>query len=78
MGRKPVRIAAAVPDATLGWLLDGIEPAVRHRALRELLDRSDDDPEVVAALASAMAAPPIADILAAQDPEGWWATPGTG
>ncbi|HEX7950481.1 MAG TPA: hypothetical protein VF494_09045 [Candidatus Limnocylindrales bacterium] len=73
-----MNVAAAVPDATLDWLLDGAEPAVRHRALRELLDRPPDDPEVVAAQVSAMGAPPIADILAAQDPAGWWAAPGSG
>ncbi len=62
----------------LPWLLDGIEPAVRHRALRELLGRSADDPEVAIAREAAMAADPIAAILAAQDPEGWWVKPGGG
>jgi hypothetical protein len=62
----------------LPWLLDGQEPAVRHRALRELLDRDADDPEVVAARTAAMQADPIAAILAAQDPEGWWIKPGGG
>jgi len=62
----------------LPWLLDGEEPAVRHRALRELLDRPSDDPEVVEARRAAMATPPIATILAEQDPEGWWVTPGAG
>jgi hypothetical protein len=62
----------------LPWLLDEGQPAVRHRALRELLDRPADDPEVVAARAAAMAADPIAGILAAQDTEGWWVKPGGG
>jgi hypothetical protein len=62
----------------LPWLLDGKEPAVRHRALRELLDRPADDPEVIEARRAAMAADPIASILAAQQPEGWWEKPGAG
>lgn len=62
----------------LPWLLDGAEPAVRHRALRDLLDRSPDDAEVVEAQAKAMASDPIATILAAQDPEGWFVKPGGG
>lgn len=62
----------------LPWLLDGDEPAVRHRALRELLDRPADDADVVAAHEAAMASDPIASILAAQDPEGWWVKPGGG
>lgn len=62
----------------LPWLLDEADPAVRHLALRQLLDRDAADPEVVAALSAAMAAPPIATILAAQNPEGWWSKPGSG
>jgi len=60
----------------LPWLLDGEEVAVRHLALRRLLDRPAGDPEVVDASAAAMAAPPISTILEAQDPEGWWVKPG--
>jgi len=62
----------------LPWLLDPAAPAVRHLALRDLLDRPVDDPEVVAARAAAMAADPIAGILAAQQPEGYWEKPGAG
>lgn len=62
----------------LPWLLDGEAPAVRHRALRELLDRPGSDPDVVDARAKAMAGDPIATILAARHPEGWWERPGGG
>lgn len=62
----------------LPWLLDETAPAVRHRALVELLDRPADDPDVLAAGKAAMAADPIGSILAAQDPEGWWVKPGGG
>ncbi len=65
-------------DDPLPWLLDPAGPAVRHLALRGLLDRPADDPEVVAARAAAMRSDPIAAILAAQSPEGWWAKPGPG
>jgi len=62
----------------LPWLLDESTPAVSHLALRGLLDRPADDPDVVAAREAAMRAHPIVSILAAQDPEGWWAKPGHG
>jgi hypothetical protein len=62
----------------LSWLIDGGAPAVTHLALRQLLDRPADDPAVTAAREAAMRADPIAAILAAQDPEGWWAKPGPG
>ena len=56
----------------LPWLVAAEEPAVRHRALAELLDRPADDRDVVEALARAMTSDPIAGMLAEQDPEGWW------
>ena len=77
-GRNPQpTIAAGAWRARLNgdplpWLLDQVAPAVRHRALRELLDRPADNSEVVEARARAMTSDPIATILAAQDPEGWW------
>lgn len=70
-------LTAAEP-AVLDWLLEPRDPAVRHRALRELLDRPADDPDVVASLAAAMAADPIAAILAAQHSDGYWEKPGPG
>jgi hypothetical protein len=60
------------------WLLEESEPAVRHQTLRLLLDRPANDPEVVAASEAAMRSDPIAAILAAQSPEGWWVRPGNG
>ena len=62
----------------LPWLLDESTPAVRHLTLVGLHDRSPGDPDVVAARAASMRADPIAAILAAQSPEGWWAKPGHG
>jgi hypothetical protein len=62
----------------LPWLLDPAEPAVRHLALRHLLDRPADDPDVVAAREAATRTAPIAALLAAQDPAGWWEKPGPG
>jgi hypothetical protein len=62
----------------LPWLLEEEDPAVRHMALRCLLRRPESDPEVRSALAAAMRADPIASILAAQHPEGYWVKPGPG
>jgi hypothetical protein len=62
----------------LPWLLEESTPAVRHLALRDLLDRPADDPDVAAAREAAMRTDPIASILAAQNPQGWWIKPGPG
>lgn len=65
-------------DELLEWLLEPDNPAVRAAALQRLLGRGPDDPEVTAARAAAMGADPIAAILAAQHPQGWWVKPGAG
>jgi hypothetical protein len=62
----------------LDWLLEPGDPAVRQLALRQLLDRPDDDPDVIESRRAAMAANPIAAILAAQQPDGYWEKPGPG
>jgi hypothetical protein len=65
-------------DDPLPWLLDVSEPAVRHLALRTLLDRPASDPEVCRAREAAMRSDPIGAFLRAQHPDGWWSKPGPG
>ncbi|MGZ6545126.1 MAG: nitrogen fixation protein NifH [Actinomycetota bacterium] len=62
----------------LPWLLERDTPAVRHQALRLLLDEPEDSAAVRRARAAAMRNPPISAILEAQDPEGFWVKPGSG
>src|SRR5574342_926386 len=62
----------------LPWLLEPEEPAVRHFALTDLLDRPPDDPEVVATRAAINASQPVRAILTAQNPDGYWVKPGPG
>jgi hypothetical protein len=65
-------------DDPLPWLLSEDDPPVRHLALRWLVDCSPDDASVMAAQRTAMSAQPIASILAAQQPGGYWEKPGPG
>lgn len=62
------------------WLLepDPLNPAVRYFALRDLLDRSSDEPEVRQAGKEIMTMGPVPAILAAQHPDGYWVKPGGG
>ncbi len=69
---------AALRGDPLPWLLERGDPAVRHLALRYLLDQSEDAPEVRRARTAAMRSGPIAATLAAQDPAGFWVKPGAG
>jgi hypothetical protein len=62
----------------LPWLLepDEANPGVRYFALRDLLDRPADDPEVIAAQEAVMPTGPVPAILDAQYPDGYWVKPG--
>src|SRR5690348_15346999 len=68
----------ALKGDPLPWLLEDEIPAVRHLALRHLLDEPADAPAVRRARADAMQTDPIASILAAEQPEGYWVKPGPG
>ena len=61
------------------WLLenDRSQPAIRYYTLRDILDRDENDKEVIAAKAAIIANGPVPVILAAQQPEGYWDKPGT-
>jgi hypothetical protein len=60
------------------WLLEDRTPAVKHLALRHLLDEPEDSVRVRRARSAAMRTDPIAAFLAAQKPEGFWEKPGAG
>ncbi len=70
--------AGALRGDPLPWLLETDEqnPAVRYFALRDVLDRPADDPEVRRAAAAIMKMGPVAAILAAQHPDGSWGEAG--
>ena len=63
---------------SLAWLLEPESPGVRYLALRDLLDRPADDLELRAVRRAAHTAGPIATILAAMNPAGYWVQPGPG
>lgn len=64
----------ALEDDPIPWLLGPDEPSVRTLALRDLLDRPADDPEVLAARRAIPDSPTVRAILAAQRPDGYWTT----
>lgn len=65
------------PDV-LAWLLGDDEPGVRYLALRDLCDLAPDDAELLAARRLAHTQGPIAAVLEAMQPDGWWVRPGHG
>jgi len=69
---------AQLKGDSLSWLLEPDTPGTRYLALRDLLDRTEGDPELCTAQKLAYAEGPIATILAAMDEAGYWAAPGPG
>lgn len=65
-------------EKVLAWLLEPGNPSSRYLALTQLLDRPEEDPEVLAAQAAIPRANPARDILLAQYPQGYWMHPGIG
>ncbi len=61
--------------ALRSWLLRDSDPSVRYRVLRELLDRRESDPQVVAARSAIGRTGWAAELLALQLPGGQWGTP---
>jgi len=62
----------------LPWLLEPDNPSVRYFALRDLLDRPQDDIEIITAKAAINTSFPVKNILDAMYPDGYWVKPGAG
>lgn len=60
---------------TLDWLLEEDDPSVRYLALRDLLGRPEDGPEIREARRRIMEVGPVPKILAKQEPGGHWGAP---
>jgi hypothetical protein len=65
-------------EKVVNWLLTENGAAVRHLTLRWLFDEPGDAPEVRKAREEAHQESPIARILSAMEPEGYWVKPGPG
>ncbi len=59
---------------TLDWLLESINPSVRYYAQKDLLGLDEKDTEVWTSKESIMDSDIVKSILAAQKPDGYWAT----
>jgi hypothetical protein len=57
------------------WLLEEENPSVRYSALRDLLDRREDDPELQAAKNMISTSRVAVKIFSRQKPEGYWEEP---
>ena len=59
------------------WLLQPHDPSVRYLALRDLLGRPPEDPDVREARQALAGSPEIESVFAAQSPGGTWGDPAT-
>ena len=61
--------------AVLDWLLEDDQPAVRYLTLRDLLGKSEADPDVRAVKRAIIERGWVADLLADRQRGGWWVDP---
>lgn len=65
-------------ENTIKWLVEEENPGVRYLAMRDLLNLPQDDPELATAREIAHREGPIATIVDAMHPVGYWEEPGPG
>lgn len=63
---------------TLSWLLEHDAPGVRYLAMRDLLELSAENPELISAQERAHKEGPISTILEAMETSGYWVESGPG
>lgn len=71
---KPIQI----PANTREWLMDPAEPGPRYLFMRDILNLPADDPVLLDARQEAYIRGPIANVLEAMNPDGYWEKPGPG
>jgi len=64
--------ASALNNDPIPWLLEPENPSVCYWTLLDILGHPADDPKVQAARAAIPTFPPVAGLLAAQKPDGYW------
>lgn len=69
---------ALLEKAPMPWLLELGNPEIRYFALKWLLGRSEEEPEVREARSLIPASPVVQAILAQQNQDGWWIDPTAG
>lgn len=67
-----------VDQSVLDWLLEPEDPGVCFLALRDLVGKHKEDPELIEANRLAHEKGPIAHVLSYMQPEGWWSKEGPG
>jgi hypothetical protein len=59
-------------NEVIRWLLQGDEPSLQLRTLRELLEVQDDMPEMRRAKSAILGSSPVLDLLGKMHPDGYW------
>jgi len=59
----------------IDWLLDKANPSVRYFTLRDILSKSENDPQITAAKQTISESQVAKKILQKRNPEGYWEEP---
>ncbi len=72
MPRQAIAKTSSKPDSVIEWLLEENQPSIRYLALKQLLGKAENDPEVRSSKEMIPRRGWAADILAEQQKGGWW------
>jgi hypothetical protein len=73
-----VNESTPIKDDVYSWLMDVETPGIRYLALRDILRLTEDSLELRLARQAAHRQGPLAGVLEAMEPEGYWVSPGPG
>jgi hypothetical protein len=76
--RRRMAVNRNLPEKTLAWLLEAQNPGVRYLAMRDLLDLSSEDADLIKARELAHRHGPIATVLENMTTDGYWEKEGPG
>jgi len=64
-----------IKESPINWLLEESNPSVRYFTLQNILDKSEDDPQVKAAKKAIPNSPTVTKIMSKQNLHGYWEEP---
>ncbi len=70
-----IQLGEIMSERVVNWLLDEANPSVRYFTLRDILDKREDDPQVLVARRLIQESEVVKKILRKQNPEGYWMEP---
>jgi len=70
-----IKLSEILKESPIDWLLEEANPSVRYFTLRDILGKSESDPQMAASKRAISESQVVKRILQKQNPEGYWEKP---